>query len=203
TGIAPDDLVRVAEDLRPAAAGEIATLREQYEQKLGPVESGDGAATELPLEDGQTEVAAGEHEGEPWRLLATRRPGYAALELAYGNGSAGTGWDTGIPGPLEVSWSSSGGWPGSAVFGVVAEGATVTIEVPGRSPVSPDLVALPGWDHQGFVAFLPDLNMPDLDMAEVVVVARGADGQEIARDSQPLMDPPVLEDGLPPAVPEE
>jgi hypothetical protein len=144
----------------------------------------DGGAATRPLEDGQTEVAAGEHGGVPWRLLATRRPGYAALELAYGNGSASTGWDAGSPLPLEVSWSQSAGWPVPALMGVVADGATVTVEVPGRPAVTPDLVALPGWDHQGFVAFVPDL-----DEVGVVVIARGPDGQEIGRDAQGAVAP--------------
>jgi hypothetical protein len=141
-------------------------------------ETGDGGATTRPLEEGQAEVAAGERDGVPWRLLATRRPGYAALELAYGNGSAGTGWDTGSPGPLEVSWSQAADWPVPALSGLVADGATVTVEVPGRPPVTPDLVALPGWDHQGFVAFVPDM-----DEAGVAVIAWGPDGREIDRDA--------------------
>jgi hypothetical protein len=149
-----------------------------------PAEPADGEATTRPLEDGQTEVAAGEQDGVPWRLLATRRPGYAALELAYGNGSASTGWDAGSPLPLEVSWSQSAGWPVPAIMGVVADGATVTVEVPGRPAVTPDLVALPGWDHQGFVAFVPDL-----DEVGVVVIARGPDGQEIGRDAQGAVAP--------------
>jgi hypothetical protein len=164
-----------------------------------PHEPADGGATSRPLDEGQTEVAAGEHDGVSWRLLATRRPGYAALELAYGNGSTGTGWDSGPPPPLEVSWSQSAGRPVPAVFGVVAEGATVTVEVPGRPTVTPEPVELPGWDHQGFVAFVPGV-----DGVEVVVVARGPDGQEIARDSQPLIAPPAVEDGPPPSAgPEE
>jgi hypothetical protein len=143
-------------------------------------------------------VAEGERDGVPWRLLATRRPGYAALELAYGNGSTGAGWDSGSPSALEVSWSQSAGWPVPALMGVVADGATVTVEIPGRPPVTPDLVELPGWDHEGFVAFVPGV-----DGVGVVVVARDPEGQEIARDSQPLIAPPSPEDGSPPAGPEE
>jgi hypothetical protein len=157
-----------------------------------PAEPADGGATTRPLEDGQTEVAAGEHGGVPWRLLATRRPGYAALELAYGNGSASTGWDAGSPLPLEVSWSQSAGWPVPALMGVVADGATVTVEVPGRPTDTPELVDLPGWDHRGFVVFVPDL-----DEVGVVVVARGPDGQEIGRDAPGAVAP--RDDG--PAVP--
>jgi hypothetical protein len=145
-----------------------------------PAEPGDGAAPPPPREHDQAEVAAGVRDGEPWRLLATRRPGFAALDLVYGNGSAGLGWvDAGPLLPLEVSWSQSAGWPVPALTGVVADGATVTVEVPGRPPVTPELAALPGWDHHGFVAFVPDL-----DEVGAVVIARGPDGQEIARDAQ-------------------
>lgn len=178
-GITEANLRRIAEGLRPARDGEIPRMVDEVEVATT---TEDADSTRMPaLEEGQFEVATGESDGEPWRLVATDRPGEIGLETWYRDGSAGTGWDdVASIQPLEVVSSQVATWDSSIVFGLVEDGAAIAVEPAGHEPVVVQLFDVEGWSSSAFVAFVP----AGVD-GDVTVVAHRPDGTELARDVVP------------------
>jgi hypothetical protein len=112
------------------------------------------------------------------------------LGLRWGDGSSTVGWDRAEgPGDLLIGSSIPAGWPAPAFYGVVAEDvATVIVEIPGEPPEDLQLygTAVDGTELGLFVAFV------DEGVGPVTVVARDADGDEVARDEVVVVGPPPL-----------
>jgi hypothetical protein len=170
-GVDEATLLRIAEGLRHAEPGEIESLidalsafDEEISGSAGPSDSG-------------MVVAEGEHEGQSWHLMLAGLGEGRTLELWHRGSSGGVGWDEPTP-PLVTGMSSGGTWTEPVVYGLVADGLHVAIELPGGATITPDLAQAPGLLGSGFVAFLPELP----DGTEFAVVARDAAGAEVARE---------------------
>ena len=77
------------------------------------------------------------------------------IELSYRESVVSTGWPAGDVAPPLLTGSSHGAtWTSPVVFGLVHTGSRVTVEVPGREPIVPQLTAVRDGDLLGFVVFL-------------------------------------------------
>jgi len=179
-GVDEADVLRVAEDMRPAASGAIATLR--TEQAIAaPRRFGD-------LRAGEVVAASGTSDTGQWRIVANTRSGenIGALTIdrvwgAIGSTSSTTG-DRVEP-PLDLGADFSDG--NAVVWGVLwVDAATVTVEAPDVEPVTLDIHEVEGWDRPVVAGSFPsDLFARSND---VVVVARDADGHEVGRNDEVL-----------------
>jgi hypothetical protein len=62
----------------------------------------------------------------------------------------------------------------------------VTVEAPGVEPVTLGIHEVPGWDHRVIAGSFPDDHFRSTGGA--VVIARDADGREVARNTTELAD---------------
>jgi hypothetical protein len=201
-GVAEDALLRVAEELRLATAGEIDALLDEHGGAAG------GEFDDAP--DGHVVVAEGETPSGRWRVTAdaTRPPGMEALTIermsdsTSSSGTAsGTGGD-GTAGPPALALSTDTEDGVTVVYGLVPEGtASVTYEAPGVVG-GLDLHEVDGWDV-GVVAVDITEELPADIAADVVdavtVIARGADGRELGRQTIAVEHDPFPPDGEQPA----
>ena len=164
-----DELLRIAEGLRPAAEGEVAALLEDHD-------AGDKVVTTGPGFD----LATGNQVGQDWALTLSEKSDRVEVGLRWGEASSVVGWDRAEgPGDLLIGSSIPAGWPAPAIYGVVSgDVAMVTVEVPGQPPEELELhrTAVDDTDLAAFVAFV------DEGIGQVTLVARDADGDEMARD---------------------
>ena len=175
-----DDLLRVADGLRPAGAGEIDQLvaENSVDQDDG---DGDGAtATEASGDVGSEGwVVEGQYEGQDWLLQAFLTGSQVReLWLHGGNNTAPFPMDDGIsPSGLTVTSALFDGGVVS-VFGLVDPAAvSVTIEPPGRAPTATELHPVDGATLSAFVGFVLETDVGE----STTVVARTSDGTEVAR----------------------
>jgi hypothetical protein len=182
-GVDEDAVLQVAEGLRPASAGEVAGLRDA-------VVDAPREFAEVP--DGYVVAASGESGTGQWRVVAGSPGSLDALTLermqgAIGSTSSDSGdLDTSPAAPLEYLWADFSDET-AVVWGVLwVDAATVTVEAPGAEPVALDIREVEGWDHPVVAGSFPidQFGFPPSD--EVVVVARDADGREVARNSTVL-----------------
>jgi hypothetical protein len=182
-GVAEDAVLQVAEGMRPADAGEVAALREGH--AAAPPRQFDGTP------EGQVVVASGDSRTGQWRILADagRRDNIGALTIervwgAIGSTSSTTG-DRVEP-PLDLGADFSDGTV--VVWGVLwVDAASVTVEAPGVEPVTLAIHEVDGWSHPVVADSFPDDHFPPSG-GDVVVVARNADGREVARNTSVLGD---------------
>ena len=181
-GVDEDAVRQVAESMRPAAAGEVAALREAH---------ADAAARALgEVPDGQVAVASGASRTGEWRILADagRHDNIGALTIervwgAIGSTSSTTG--DRIEPPLDLALDTSDGT--AVVWGVLwVDAASVTVEAPGVEPVTLGIHEVPGWDHRVIAGSFPDDHFRTTGGA--IVIARDADGREVARNTTELAD---------------
>jgi hypothetical protein len=180
-GVAEGDVLRVVGGMRAASAGEIAALRAEP-PATAPREFG-----ELP--EGHVVAAFGDSPTGHWRIVAdTRRQpniGGLTIERIWG-AIAGTASTTGdrVEPPLDLGADFSDGTV--VVWGVLwVDAASVTVEAPGRDPVTLDIHEVDGWDRRVVAGAFPDDHFTGAD-GTVSVVARDADGQEVARNDTVL-----------------
>jgi hypothetical protein len=170
-GLSDDELLRVAEGLRPATGDEVEALVEGHPTAEKDIAAGSGF-----------DLATGNQLGQDWALTLSEKSDRVELVLRWGEASSTVGWDRAEgPGDLLIGSSIPAGWPAPAVYGVVSgEVATVTVEVSGQPPEELELhgTAVDDSDLGAFVAFV------DEGIGEVTVVARNADGEEVARDQE-------------------
>ena len=167
-GVPQEDVLRVAEGLRPAGPGELEDLLAEH-----------GVDVEGSIVAGTSfDAATGTEAGEPWTLEVTEGRDSNSVGLAWGDGQASVGWGPAAgPGDLLVSGSQSAGWPGPALFGVVSERvASVTVEGPGLPATEVELhpAAVGETELKVFAVFPPG-------RGPVTVVARDGAGAEVAR----------------------
>ncbi|HEY7068918.1 MAG TPA: hypothetical protein VH479_02340, partial [Acidimicrobiales bacterium] len=181
-GVAEDDVLQVAEGMRPAAPGEVDALRSEH-AVVTPRQFG-------AVPDGKVAVASGDSVTGQWRILsdARRHDNIGALTIdrvwgAIGATSSTTG-DRSEP-PLDLAADYSDGT--AVVWGVLyVDAASVTAEAPGVEPVTLAIHEVPGWDHPVIAGSFPDQHFRSTGGA--VVIARDANGQEVARNTQVLND---------------
>jgi hypothetical protein len=178
-GVAEDDVLRVAEGLRPAGPGEVAALQEGH--PAAPREFGG-------VREGHVVAAAGESPTGQWRIVADaeRRDNIGALTIDRMWGAiASTSSTSGdrVEPPLDLQADISDGTV--VVWGVsYVDAVSVAVEVPGREPVALGLHEVDGWSHPVVAgAFPADLAGPG-DRADIV--ARDPAGREVARNSTVL-----------------
>lgn len=181
-GVAEDAVLQVAEEMRPAGAGEIAALREEH-AVAAPREFGD-------VPEGHVVAASGESETGRWRVVAGRPEDLDALTLERMNGAiASTSSTSGDllgapPEPLDRLWADFSDRT-AVVWGALGvDAASVTVEAPGVEPVTLDIHEVEGWDHPVVAGSFPSDHFAG--SGEVVVVARDADGQEVGRNNTVL-----------------
>ena len=174
-GVDEATVLRIAEDLRRAEPGELDGLRDSDGL------SGEEVAGSAGAGDSGIVLAEGQHEGQPWRLLVSDDGEHRNLELWYRGSSGGTGWPDDEPAPPLVSGMSAGGtWSTPVVYGLVADGLTVVVDIPGVGFITPELApATEGVDGRGFVVFLSEPPRAGTDFA---VRARNPASIEVARD---------------------
>jgi hypothetical protein len=174
-GVDEDDVLAVAEGLRPASTAEVGELVASGPGPLGPVGAGD------------VEVASGRTEaGSDWRLVVdpAAPEGLAAVTFEDASGAMSTGalGTSGEEPALEVTTvgldgDEPAGTGSSLVYGTAAPAATtVVLEAPGRPPVELARHPVDGWSRTVVV-----LAVPTADLAGASVVARGGDGAELQR----------------------
>lgn len=182
-GVDEDDVLRVAEGLRPAAPGEVAALRD---------DDGDADAAPREFDDvppGDVVVASGDSPTGRWRIVAEprRSANIGALTVermsgALASTSSTTGDRTEPPLDLGADFSDAT----AVVWGILwVDAATVAVEAPGLEPVPLEIHEVEGWDHPVVAGSFPYdqfAAVPD----DVVVVARDADGREVARNDTVL-----------------
>jgi hypothetical protein len=180
-GVAEDDVLKVAEGLRSAGAGDVAALRD------GQVP----ASREFGgVPEGHVVAASGVSPTGQWRIVAetSRQDNIGALTIDRMWGAiASTSSTTGdrVEPPLDLQADISDGT--IVVWGVLyVDAAAVTVEAPGREPVPLGLHEVDGWSHPVVAGAYP------LDIAgsrgQMDVVARDAAGREVARNSTVLGD---------------
>ena len=181
-GVAEDAVLRVADGMRPAAPGEVDALRSAHAvpppRQLGAVP------------DGKVAVASGDSVTGQWRILADprRHDNIGALTIervwgALGSTSSTTG-DRSEP-PLDLQADYADGT--AVIWGVLyVDAASVTAEAPGVEPVTLAIYEVPGWDHRVIAGSFPDDHFRSTGGA--VVIARDADGREVARNTSALDD---------------
>jgi len=87
--------------------------------------------------------------------------------------------------PLDLGADYSDGT--AVVWGVLwVDAASVTAQAPGVEPVELATYEVPGWDHAVVAGAFPDDHFRGA--LDVVVVARDADGREVARNTTILGD---------------
>ena len=181
-GVAEDVVLQVAEGMRPATAGEVATLREAHAVPA-PRELG-------AVPDGQVAVATGDSRTGQWRILADARRhdniGALTIERVWGAiGSTSSTTGDRVEPPLDLGADYSDGT--AVVWGVLwVDAASVTAEAPGVEPVPLAIHEVTGWDHPVVAGAFPDDHFRGA--SDVVVVARDADGREVARNTTLLAD---------------
>jgi hypothetical protein len=182
-GVDEDAVLQVAEGLGPASAGEVAGLRQTV--VAAPREFAD-------VPDGHVVAASGESGTGRWRVVAGNPGSLESLTLermqgAIGSTSSGSGSLVRAPSdPLEYLWADFADGT-VVVWGVLwVEAASVTVEAPDADPVALDIQEVEGWDHPVVAGSFPidQYGFPPSD--EVVVVARDADGREVARNATVL-----------------
>jgi len=178
SGWAHEDLLRVAEGLRPAGPDEIDELVAEHPLDR---EDGSGASEAEVSADHVTDgwVVEGQYEGHDWLLQAFVADSQVkALWLHGGNDTA--------PLPMEDDTAGSGLAVTSGLFdgGVVSvfglvdpAAASVTIEGPGLAPIAAEVHPVDGAERSAFVGFVLESDLGD----SASVVARAADGTEVAR----------------------
>jgi hypothetical protein len=179
-GVAEYDVLRVAQGLRPASTDEIAALREER-AVAAPRQFAD-------LPEGQVVVATGESQTGQWRIVADagshENVGALTIDRMWG-AIASTSSTTGdrVEPPLDLGADISDGT--IVVWGVLwVDAASVTAEGPGGAPIELDTHEVEGWSHPVVADSLP---IDHFDQgADVVIVARDADGREVARNSTVL-----------------
>jgi hypothetical protein len=168
-GLADDELLRVAAGLRPATEDEVEALVEGHPTAEKVIAAGSGF-----------DLATGNQVGQDWALTLSEKSDRVEVGLRWGEASSVVGWDRAEgPGDLLIGSSIPAGWPAPAIYGVVSgDVATVTVEVPGQPPEELELhrTAVDDTDLAAFVAFV------DEGIGQVTLVARDADGDEMARD---------------------
>jgi hypothetical protein len=180
-GVGEGDVLRVAEDMRSASAGEIAALRAQ---PTVPAPREFGA-----VPDGHVVAASGASPTGQWRIVADtrRQPNIGALTIERFSGSiAATASTTGdrVEPPLDLGADFSDRT--AVVWGVLwVDAASVTVEAPGRDPVTLGIHEVDGWDRRVVAGSFPDDHFAGAD-GPVSVVARDADGREVARNTTVL-----------------
>jgi hypothetical protein len=174
-------VLQVAEEMRPAAADEVAALREEH-PAAPPREFGD-------VPDGHVVVAAGVSDTGQWRIVADGRPraniGALTIERMWG-AIASTASTTGdrVEPPLDLAADVSDGT--TVIWGVLwVDAASVTVEAPGREPVPLDIHPVEGWIQPVVAGAFPDDHFAGAD-GTISVVARDAAGQEVGRNSTVL-----------------
>ena len=178
-GVAEDTVLEVAEGLRPANAGEVATLLDQ-QVVAAPREFDD-------LADGYVVAASGESESGQWRIVADarRRDNVGALTIERMWGAiASTVSSTGdrVEPPLDLAADFSDGT--AVVWGVLwVDAASVTVEAPGREPITLDIHEVEGWSHPVVAGAFPDDHFTE---RTIDIVARDAEGKEVGRNSTVL-----------------
>ena len=180
-GVDEEAVLRVAEGMRPADAGEVAALRDSH-AVAAPRRFGEVRA-------GQVAVATGESRTGQWRIVANARRGdnIGALTIdrvwgAIGSTSSTTG-DRVEP-PLDLQADDADGTV--VVWGVLwVDAASVTAEAPGVEPVTLDTHEVDGWSHPVVADAFPDDHFAS-SSGEVAVVARDAAGREVARKTTVL-----------------
>jgi hypothetical protein len=176
-GVAEDAVLQVAEGLRPASPGEVAGLRDQ-QVVAAPREFGEARA-------GHVVVASGETPTGRWRLVADadRRANIGALTVERMSGAiASTASNTGdrVEPPLDLGADTSDGT--IVIWGVLwVDAASVTVEGPGGEPIALDIHEVEGWSDPVVAGAFPDDHFAGSGEG-VVVVARDADGREVARN---------------------
>jgi hypothetical protein len=179
-GLAEDAVLQVAEGLRPATAGEVAGLPQQ-------VTATPREFAELP--EGQVAVASGETPTGRWRLVADagRRENIGALTVERMSGAiASTSSNTGdrVEPPLDLGADVSDST--IVIWGVLwDDAASVTVEGEGGEPVTLGIHEVEGWAHPAIAGAFPIDHFANSGEG-VVVIARDANGQEIARNTTVL-----------------
>jgi hypothetical protein len=180
-GVAEDAVLQVAEGLRPASAGEVAELRDQ-QVVAAPREFGD-------VPEGHVAVASGETPTGQWRLVADagRRANIGALTVERMSGAiASTASNTGdrVEPPLDLGADTSDGTV--VIWGVLwVDAASVTVDGPGGEPIALDIHEVEGWSDPVVAGAFPVDHFAGSGEG-VVVVARDADGREVARNTTVL-----------------
>jgi hypothetical protein len=180
-GVAEDAVLQVAEDMRPASAGEVDALR-------------DGHAVAAPREfaevpEGHVVAAEGQSPTGRWRIVADarRRDNIGALTIERVWGAIGSTVSTTgdrVEPPLDLQADVSDGTV--VVWGVLwVDAASVTVEGPGGEPVELDTHEVEGWSRRVVADAFPSDHF-DPSGGEVVVVARDAEGREVGRNTTVL-----------------
>jgi hypothetical protein len=169
-GLEGEDLMRLAEEMRPSTDAEIGDLVDRY--YAPPVVSDD-------LQEGEVVVAAGDRGADHWQVTAREDAG--SIDVSYADESAGFGFAV-APGPgsapaLDVTTSDTVDERGErAMIGVVDPTVTrVVVEAAGQPPLPVDVYRHDGLTGAVIVGFVPRA----YDDGEVV--ALDADGLELAR----------------------
>jgi hypothetical protein len=193
-GVAEDAVLRVADQLRPAGAGEVAALLADHAPPAA------GEFDDPP--EGHVEVASGGTPNGRWRVVVdtTAPEGMEALSVERvsesGDSSSGTaswmgGDGSAAPPPLEVSTDTEDGV--TIVYGLVhPDAAAVTIEAPGLSGVSLGFHDVEGWQRRPFAGQLTEEQIAGVGGGEAVVIARAADGRELGRTQISVGPDPLL-----------
>jgi hypothetical protein len=180
-GVDEDAVLQVAEGLRPARAGEVAELRDQ-EAVAAPREFGEARA-------GHVVVASGETPTGRWRLVADtdRRANIGALTVERMSGAiASTASNTGdrVEPPLDLGADTSDGT--IVIWGVLwVDAASVSVEGPGGEPIELDIHEVEGWSDPVVAGAFPIDHFTGSGEG-VAIVARDADGEEVARNTTVL-----------------
>ena len=174
-GVDEATVLRIAEGLRRAEPGELEGLGDADGPASEEISGSAGAG------DSGILLAEGQHEGQPWRLIVSDEGEHRNLELWHRGSSGGTGWPDDEPAPPLVSGMSAGAtWSTPVVYGLVADGLTVVVDIPGVGFVTPELApATEGVDGRGFVVFLTEAPRAGTEFA---VRATNAAAIEVASD---------------------
>jgi len=135
-------------------------------------------------------VATGDSRTGQWRILADARRhdniGALTIERVWGAiGSTSSTTGDRVEPPLDLGADYSDGT--AVVWGVLwVDAASVTAEAPGVEPVPLAIHEVTGWDHPVVAGAFPDDHFRGA--SDVVVVARDADGREVARNTTLLHD---------------
>lgn len=197
-GVTTDVVVQVADDLRPARPDEVAALLADHApDPLG--EFGDAP-------DRSTVVAEGETSTGRWRVLAdtTMSEGMEGLTIERATGSSSSsGTSSGMSGGdapgLELATDTEDGT--TIVYGVVpADTASVTFDAPGIQGAL-EFHEVEGWDSKVIAANIT-ADLPSDIAADVIdavtIVARGADGRELGRQTVAVEHDPFPPDDAAP-----
>ena len=171
-GLGDEDLMRLAEEMRPSTDAEIDDLVERYHQPPGV---SDG------LQEGEVVVAAGDRGAEHWRVTAREDAG--SVDVSYEDESSGFGFgvasdpDPDLAPAVDVSTSDTVDGRGERAMIGVADPtvARVVVEAAGQPPLPAEVYRHDGLTRAVIVGFVPEA----YDHGEVV--AFDANGLELAR----------------------